>query len=71
MSEEAVSCIQTAWGPLVPLRVAARDGGVLLPIHKKVQMVSARAGDKAPDSEATAYCDGGFRNGKQSDYPIR
>ena len=31
-------------------------------------MVLARVGQKAPDFEATAYVDGGFKNVKLSDY---
>jgi hypothetical protein len=37
-------------------------------IDKEVPMVQARVGQEAPDFEATAYVDGGFKNVRLSDY---
>jgi hypothetical protein len=68
MSEKAVSCIQSARGPLLsppsgtPLEVESqlRD--------EEFEMPLARVGHEAPDFEATAYVGGGFKNVKLSDY---
>jgi peroxiredoxin (alkyl hydroperoxide reductase subunit C) len=67
MSEEAVSCVQPAGGPLVsPPSETAHEGGT--PGDKEDQMPLARVGHEAPDFEAIAYIDGGFKNVKLSDY---
>ena len=67
MSEEAMSCVQSARGPLVsPDPQSPAEGGSLL--DEEAAMVLARVGQKAPDFEATAYVDGGFKNVKLSDY---
>lgn len=67
MSEDAVSCVQPAGGPLVPLSaetaLEGKSGS-----DKEVQMPLARVGHEAPDFEAAAYIDGGFKNVKLSDY---
>lgn len=68
MSEEALSCVQTARGPLAAPRPSARTGEESQPIDKEVHMVQARIGKEAPDFEASAYVDGGFKNVKLSDY---
>jgi hypothetical protein len=68
MSEEAVSCVQTARGPLVSPPPSARTADESQPIDKEVQMVRARVGQEAPDFEAAAYVNGGFKNVRLSDY---
>jgi peroxiredoxin (alkyl hydroperoxide reductase subunit C) len=68
MSEEALSCVQSAGGPILPPEsVAARKAESQAP-DKEVNMTLARVGHKAPDFEATAFVDGGFKNIKLSDY---
>ena len=68
MSEEAMSCVQSARGPLVsPESKTPAEGESQIP-DKEVEMALARVGQQAPDFEATAYVDGGFKNIKMSDY---
>jgi hypothetical protein len=67
MSEEAMSCVQSARGPLVSSEPQTPVEGESLP-DEEVAMALARVGQKAPDFEATAYVDGGFKNIKLSDY---
>ena len=67
MSEEAISCVQPAAGPLLsqpPPSEAAEPKST----NKEVEMSLARVGHEAPDFEAAAYVDGGFKNIKLSDY---
>jgi peroxiredoxin (alkyl hydroperoxide reductase subunit C) len=67
MSEDAASCVQTARGPILPEAEPLAAGEASLPMKKEIKM-TARVGKKAPDFEATAYVDGGFKNIKLSDY---
>jgi len=68
MSEKAMSCVQSARGPLVsPAPKVPMEGESQKP-DKEVEMALARVGHKAPDFEATAFVDGGFKNVKLSDY---
>ena len=66
MSEEAVSCVQTARGPFGPPQ--APSAKEPQSAKEEVQMTLARVGGEAPDFEASAYVDGGFKNIKLSDY---
>jgi len=69
MSEQAISCVQAARGPIVSLAPGAPAGGEILPTdQKEVTMTVARVGKEAPDFEASAYFDGGFKNIKLSDF---
>lgn len=69
MSEEAMSCVQAARGPLVsPESPITPGGSETQTTEKEVEMALARVGHKAPDFEASAYVDGGFKNIKLSDY---
>ena len=68
MSEEALSCVQPARGPLVaPKPQTPAEGGSQIP-EKEAKMPLARVGQQAPDFEAAAYMNGGFKNIKLSDY---
>ena len=68
MSEEAMSCVQSARGPLVsPKPETPTEGESQMP-EKEVEMPLARVGHEAPDFEAAAFVDGGFKNIKLSDY---
>jgi hypothetical protein len=66
MSEEAMSCVQSAKGPLVSQETSSTEKSQT--IDKEVEMPLARVGQEAPDFEASAYVDGGFKNIKLSDY---
>ncbi len=66
MSEEAISCVQSAKGPLLPQETPSEAKSQT--IDKEVDMQLARVGHEAPDFEASAYVDGGFKNIKLSDY---
>lgn len=67
MAEAKDSCVKPAKGPIVPaegietVATGAREG-------KEALKMLARVGRPAPDFEATAYADGGFKNVKLSDY---
>lgn len=64
MSEQAGSgCVEPAKGPLANApETAPVSGNVPAP------PIRARVGQPAPDFEATAFVDGGFKNIKLSDY---
>jgi len=66
MSEEVVSCVQPAAGPLLSQPIPSEAESQT--IDKEVEMSLARVGHEAPDFEAAAYVDGGFKNIKLSDY---
>jgi hypothetical protein len=68
MSEEAISCVQTAKGPLVSPKPRTPSEGESQFGDKEVEMALARVGHEAPDFEASAFADGGFKNIKLSDY---
>ena len=68
MSEEAVSCVQSAKGPLVSRESPSSSEGQPQVQTKEENMSLARVGQKAPDFEASAYFDGGFKNIRLSDY---
>ena len=69
MSEEAMSCVEAAAGPLVSAEspdASAEDQSQTQ--KKEVKMAPPRPGGKAPDFEANAYVDGGFKPIRLSDY---
>jgi hypothetical protein len=68
MSEEAISCVQAAKGPLVSQESPELPEGQSPIQSKEAKMSVARVGKKAPDFEASAYIDGGFKNIRLSDY---
>lgn len=68
MPEQAVKCTQPARGPITPPAAsgdAAPDTGSS---SEEVITMIARVGKPAPDFEAMAYQDGGFKLVKLSDY---
>jgi peroxiredoxin (alkyl hydroperoxide reductase subunit C) len=68
MSEEAMSCVQSARGPLLaPEPQTPVEGESQLP-EGEGEMTLARVGHEAPDFEAAAFVDGGFKNIKLSDF---
>jgi hypothetical protein len=68
MSEEAMSCVQTARGPIVSSESPSSSQSESRAQEQEVQMEVARVGKEAPDFEASAYHEGGFKNVKLSDY---
>ena len=68
MGEEAMSCVQSARGPLVSPESKASLEAESEETNREVEMALARVGHEAPDFEATAFVDGGFKNVKLSDY---
>lgn len=67
MSQERESCVKPAGGPVLQKAKPEEIGGngkVIEEVHKMI----ARVGKPAPDFEATAFVDGGFKNVKLSDH---
>jgi len=67
MAEAKDSCVEPAKGPIL---APEEKGKTLAPtsIQKEELKMIARVGKPAPDFEASAYIDGGFKNFKLSDY---
>ncbi|MBN1658439.1 MAG: redoxin domain-containing protein [Anaerolineae bacterium] len=65
MNEGAVSCVQTARGPLASPAPPQDEPQAQ---KEEVQMQVARVGKEAPDFEASAYHEDKFKNVKLSDY---
>ena len=62
MTEPQDSCVQPALGPI------QEKSKIVEPTTKEIKMEIARVGKKAPDFEASAHVDGGFKNVRLSDY---
>jgi hypothetical protein len=67
MADEALSCVQTARGPVAQKPEPDAEEPRAPSRQQEVSMI-AHVGKEAPDFEASAYLDGGFRNVKLSDY---
>jgi hypothetical protein len=67
MTETKDSCVQPAKGPILPPD-AMESVSTGIPQRKESSKMIARVGKTAPDFEASAYVNGGFRNVKLSDY---
>jgi len=69
MDEKKTSCVEPARGPYVDPEAGARPQSPVQSLEAKggVRM-TAQVGKPAPDFEAAAFIDGGFRNIKLSDY---
>ncbi len=67
MTEAGLSCVQPAKGPVSPASaqaaVPARDQNT-----GEASKITARIGKPAPDFEASAFMEGGFKNVRLSDY---
>ena len=67
MTEKALDeCVSPAKGP-IPTPAAPAGTSTHQPTQEEHLMI-AKAGKPAPDFEASAYLNGGFRNIKLSDY---
>ena len=67
MPEQAVKCTQAARGPITAPAAPAEHSENATP-SEEVPMTIARVGKPAPDFEAMAYHEGGFKLVKLSDY---
>lgn len=67
MDKERESCVKPARGPILaePAPAAAGSDGN---VKKEAPKMLARVGKPAPDFEATAFIDGGFKPVKLSDF---
>ena len=67
MSEAKDACVQPALGPIGPPEAEASSTTQIQ--HEKEELrMTAKVGKEAPDFEAGAFVDGGFKNVKLSDY---
>ena len=66
MAKEQEGCAKPAGGPVVPPQEKKEPAGQ--PVEGAEKRMLAQVGREAPDFEATAYVDGGFKNVKLSDY---
>jgi hypothetical protein len=65
MPEAKDGCVKPAGGPIAP---SGTQSAPAAPIPKEETKMLARVGKPAPDFEAGAFVDGGFKNVKLSDY---
>ena len=65
MGKAIDGCVNPAQGPIQTNEPAAESAQQLV---KEIPTMRARVGQEAPDFEASAYQNGGFRNIKLSDY---
>ena len=64
MAEALDQCVSPAIGVIMP----AAEEAIPVQNQKEVRKVIAQVGKPAPDFEASAFVDGGFKNIKLSDY---
>ncbi len=67
MTEPKDSCVQPARGPIVESE-AKRPSTTQAKDQKEESKMIAKVGKPAPDFEASAFVEGGFKNVKLSDY---
>ena len=67
MAEAKDSCVEPAGGPLFTLEPEGAPSPPELTRKEGLKML-ARVGKPAPDFEASAFVEGGFKNIKLSDY---
>ena len=66
MPEPKDQCVQPAKGPITQETEQSIPGGAQQ--QQEVRKMTAQVGKPAPDFEASAFIDGGFKNIKLSDY---
>ena len=66
MAEPKDSCVKAAKGPILSTQEGPSKAET--EIRGEVSRMTAKVGKEAPDFEASAYIDGGFKNIKLSDY---
>lgn len=69
MAQQKESCVKPARGPIST--PSAEGFAAPASIEREVTMVTARVGKQAPDFEANAFADGGFRNVTLSEFKGR
>lgn len=67
MAEARESCVKPAGGP-IGARTPKEASPARTETGEEVVRMTARVGKAAPDFEASAFVDGGFKNVKLSDY---
>ncbi len=67
MAEAKESCVKPSKGPILPPEAIEAVSTGTLERREALKMI-ARVGKPAPDFEASAYADGGFKNIRLSDY---
>jgi peroxiredoxin (alkyl hydroperoxide reductase subunit C) len=67
MPDDTTKCVQPAGGP-IGIPEAEENAQSNSQTEREVTMITAKVGQPAPDFEANAYVDGGFKNVKLSDY---
>jgi hypothetical protein len=65
MAEPKDSCVKPAGGPILQTELVSTDQQKTI---KEAIVMTAKVGKPAPDFEASAFIDGGFKNIKLSDY---
>ena len=65
MAEPKDSCVKPAKGPIVMPEAKESQA---MQIQKEATRMMAKVGKPAPDFEASAFVEGGFKNVKLSDY---
>lgn len=65
MAEPKDGCVKPAKGPI---GMPDSKGAVPIQIQKEETRMTAKVGKPAPDFEANAFVEGGFKNVKLSDY---
>ena len=66
MAEAQDGCVVPAQGPITPS--SGEKSADEPQVKQEVKKMSVRVGQPAPDFEASAFIDGGFKNIKLSDY---
>ena len=66
--EQSLSCGEGTPGPTAGAGGENERPGVSAQAEEEVSVMTARVGQEAPDFEARALVDGGFKNVKLSDY---
>lgn len=62
MAQPKDSCVKPAKGPILSNTQTSTEGPKTEPMKAEVMQMTAKVGKPAPDFEANAYVDGGFRN---------
>jgi hypothetical protein len=70
MPEAKEGCVEPSKGPIVA-PVLMEGAGEEIQARKEVKKMTARVGKAAPDFEASAFVDGGFKNVRLSEYKGR
>jgi hypothetical protein len=67
MTEPKDSCVQPAKGPIAVFPANGTSATMVQEVKEEFKMM-AKVGKPAPDFEASAFVEGGFKNVKLSDY---